>query len=132
MKNRGKIIKTDLIYPELSYKIIGIMFEVYNNLGPGHKEIYYQKAIAVAFRKNKIKFEEQVLVPLKYLNEKIGRYFLDFLVENKIVLEIKRGDRFSRRDIEQLYSYLKAKNLKLGLLINFTNGGVKFRRILNL
>ncbi|MDD5551634.1 MAG: GxxExxY protein [Candidatus Pacebacteria bacterium] len=130
--DKTKIIKTDLIYPELSYRIIGIMFEVYNNLGVGYQEKYYQRAIAAVFKKEKLNFQEQVLVPLKYLDEKIGRYFLDFLIEDKIILEIKKGDRFSRKDIEQVYAYLKARKLKLGLLVNFTNNGVKFKRILNL
>lgn len=63
---------------------------------------------------------------------KLGKYFIDFLVENKIVLEIKKGNRFSRRDIEQVYAYLKLTNLKLGIIANFTNNGIKFKRIINL
>ena len=128
----AKVIKTDLVYPELSYKIIGILFEIYNTLGPGYQEIYYQRAISSALKKEKFNFKEQVSTPLKYLDKRIGNYFLDFLIENKIILEIKRGDRFSRKDIEQIYGYLKAKKLKLGLLANFTNYGVKFKRIVNL
>ena len=127
-----KVIRTDLIYPELSYKIIGILFEIFNNLGPGYQEKYYQRAIFSAFKKQNIHFQEQVLIPLIYLDKKIGEYFLDFVVDDKIVLEIKKGDRFSRKDIEQIYGYLKAKKFKLGLLANFTNHGVKFKRILNL
>ena len=53
-------------------------------------------------------------------------------MEDKIVLELKTGDRFSRQDIEQIYSYLKINNLKLGLLVNFTSRGIKFKRILNI
>ncbi len=131
-KSKAKIIRADLIYPELSYKIIGILFEIYNKLGPGYQEKYYQRAISSVFKRQEINFKEQVLIPLYYSGEKIGKYFLDFLIKEKIVLEIKRGDRFSRNDIEQIYGYLKAKNLKLGLLVNFTNHGIKFKRILNL
>jgi len=69
---------------------------------------------------------------IKFKNDNIGKYFLDFLVDDKIVLEIKKGDRFSRRDIEQIYGYLKATNLKLGIIANFTNNGIKFKRIINL
>ena len=59
MKNdRAKTIRADLIYPELSYKIIGILFEVYNDLGAGYQEKYYQRAIAAAFRKYKFNFKE--------------------------------------------------------------------------
>ena len=132
LSEKTKVIRTDLIYPELSYKIIGILFEVFNNLGPCYREKYYQRAISSIFKKQNINFQEQVLIPLIYKDEKIGKYYLDFIIDNKIVLEIKKGDRFSRKDIEQIYSYLKAKKLKLGLLANFTNHGVKFKRILNL
>jgi GxxExxY protein len=55
-----KLKRKDLIYPELSYTIVGILFEVYNHLGPGHKEKYYQKAVAVALRAAKASFKEQV------------------------------------------------------------------------
>ena len=132
MNSSDKKIRTDLIYPELSYKIIGILFEVYNNLGPGYQEKHYERAIALSFQEKGIIFKEQVLIPIRFKNKKIGNYFLDFLIENKIVLEIKKGDRFSKKDIEQVYSYLKAKNLNLGIIANFMTKGVKFKRILNL
>lgn len=122
----------DLIYPELSYKIIGIMFEVYNELGPGYQEKHYQKAIAGAFGKHKIFFKEQVLVQLKFQDVKIGNYFLDFVVEDKIVLEIKQGERFLKTNISQLNSYLKTTNLNLGILVNFANHGLQYKRIVNL
>ena len=66
-------------------------------------------------------------MPLNYKNERVGNYFLDFLIENKIILEIKKDERFSRRHIEQVYSYLK-----LGIIANFTKSGLKFKRILNI
>jgi len=56
----------------------------------------------------------------------------DFLIEDKIILEIKAGNRFSRKNIEQTYSYLKASKLELGILANFTDSEVKFKRILNI
>lgn len=77
-------------------------------------------------------FEEQVYAKIKFQNDLIGKIFFDFLVENKIILEIKKGDRFSRTDIAQLYGYLKASNLKLGILVHFTKDGIKYKRILNL
>lgn len=83
--------RDDLIYPELSYKINGILFEVYNELGPGHKEKYYQSAIQEALKQNKFKVERELYVPLKYNDVKVGKYYLDFLVDDNIVLEIKKG-----------------------------------------
>ncbi|HAH04024.1 TPA: GxxExxY protein [Candidatus Komeilibacteria bacterium] len=127
-------MKSDLIYPDFSFKIIGILFDVYNELGFGYQEKYYQRAIASVFykNKNKIKFKEQVKIPLAFKRTKIGYYYLDFLIEDKIILEIKRGNYFSRQNIGQVYAYLKATNLKSGILANFTNKGVRYKRIINL
>ncbi len=122
----------NLVYPELSYKVIGILFNVFNELGYGYQEKYYQKAIAIAFKDTGVIFKEQVSAPLEFRGRAIGRYYLDFLIEEKIILEIKRGDRFLRKNIEQVYGYLKKFNLKLGLLVNFTSNGLKFKRIVNL
>lgn len=132
MANIPKLKRSDLIYPKLCYKIIGILYDVYNNIGAGHKEKYYQKAIAIAFKKEEIGYREQVYIVLRYKGEIVGKYFLDFLIENKIILEIKKGSIYRKKDIDQIYSYLKAKNLKLGILVNFTRSGVKFKRIVNL
>jgi len=123
--------RQDLIYPELSYEIIGSLFEVYNQLGSGHYEDYYQKALAVEFKKRSILFKEEVYVPLIFKEEKIGKRYLDFLIENKVILEIKKGDRFSRRHIEQIKNYLKIKRLKLGIIANFGSKELKFKRIIN-
>jgi len=124
--------RKDLIYPELSYTIIGILFEVYNNLGPGYKEKYYQKAIAQTLKETGLFFKEQIYSPIVFKTNNIGSGYLDFLIEGKIILEIKSGEKFLRQNINQIYSYLKIKNLKLGILANFTKEGLKFRRILNL
>jgi len=71
-------------------------------------------------------------VRLKYRGREIGIYFLDFLIEDKIILEIKKREYFSKKDIDQVYAYLKATKLKLGIIAHFTKSGVKFRRVLNL
>ena len=125
-------VKTELIYPELSYKIIGLLYDVSNRLGSGYKEKYYQRALATEFKKAKLNFTEQVRIPLIYNGTKIGNYILDFLIENKVALEIKKDNRFSRTNIEQVMAYLKTFKLKLGILANFTSEGVKYRRILNI
>ncbi|MDP3956407.1 MAG: GxxExxY protein [bacterium] len=68
----------DLVESELSYKVVGILFDVYNALGGGYQEKYYQKAIARELRIRGIFFEEQVCIPLVYKTVSLGRYFLDF------------------------------------------------------
>lgn len=129
---RKNLIRSDLVYPELCYQIIGILFDVYNELGSGYYEKHYQRAIAIALKQCNLIFKEQVAVPIKYNDNKLGNYLLDFLIENKIILEIKKGEGFARKNIEQIYSYLKASNLKLGILANFTSKGLKFKRIVNI
>src|SRR3989344_7689592 len=79
----------------------------------------------INLKKSNVDFKEQVSIPLKYQGEKIGNYFLDFLIDNKVILEIKKGDYFSRTNINQIFAYLKAANLQLGLLANFTTSGIK-------
>ena len=126
------IVKRELIYPELSYQIVGILFEVYNQLGPGHHEKYYQRAIATELKRCNLSFKEQVFIPLYFKKKIIGRQYLDFLIEDKVILEIKKGDRFSKRNIEQISEYLKVSGLKLGILANFGSKELKFKRVVNL
>lgn len=129
MKN---LSREDLIYPDLSYRIIGILFEVWNDLGPGYKEKHYQRAIAQSFLEANIEFKREAPVKIKYKNQKIGTYFLDFLIEEKIVLEIKRRKYFSKNNIKQVHNYLKATDLKLGIIANFASKELKFKRVLNI
>jgi GxxExxY protein len=124
--------KKDILYPELSYKIVGCAFDVFNELGPGFHEKYYQRALAESFKNKKLKFLEQTGHPLRYEGTTIGRQYLDFLVDDKIIVEIKKGNRFSKRHIEQVLDYLKTNNLKLAILINFTNNEVVSKRIINI
>lgn len=130
--NRVKVRKDDVIYPELSYKIIGILFEVWNTIGSNHKEKFYQKAAASDFAGAGLSFKEQLPAKISYKDKIVGIYYFDFLIDDKIILEIKSRDYFSKQDVDQLYAYLKAKNLKLGLLVHFTKSGVKVKRVVNI
>ena len=127
-----KLLRKDLVYPELSYQIVGVLFEVYNQLGPGYPEKYYQRAIAEELQKCNLVFQEQVYSPVIFNEKTIGVNYLDFLIENKIILEIKKGSRFSKKHIDQILTYLKTKNLKLGIIANFGPKELKFKRIINL
>jgi GxxExxY protein len=121
-----------IVYKELSYEIMGAVFEVFRELGYGFKERYYEDAIAKEFSSRGIKFKRQIPYKLKYKGEIVGNYKFDFLVEDKIIIELKRGDYFSRNNITQTLQYLKTANLKLAILVNITSKGVKFKRILNI
>ncbi len=122
----------DLLFPKLSYKIVGILFDVYNTLGYGYLEKYYQKAIAAQLKKEKIKFTEQEKVEIVIANEVIAKGYTDFIIEDKIILEIKKGNSFRKNNIDQLHSYLKMKKMELGILANFTSKGLLYKRIVNI
>lgn len=119
-----------LVYKDLSYKVVGALYEVYNSIGSGYQEKYYQKALVKEFDEKGIKFREQVPIRLKYKEENLGIYYLDFLIEDKIILEIKNSSKFYPRDIKQVLGYLKSKNLKLGILACFGKNGLIYKRIL--
>jgi GxxExxY protein len=128
----GKIIKKkDLIYPELSHKITGCAFEVFNELGFGHAEKFYQKALALQFKKAGLKYKEQAYAPVTFKGAVIGRQYLDFLVEDRIIVELKKNNNFSKGNIDQVKQYLISNNLQLALLINFSPSGVISKRIVN-
>ena len=120
-----------IVQKELSYKVMGILFEVHSQLGNRYQEKYYQRAIEGAFKENKINFKRELIVDLKYNNKKIGNYFLDFLIENSIVLEIKTVEDFRPIDFKQVLGYLKAHNIELGILANFRTDKLSYKRILN-
>lgn len=123
--------RNDLIHPELSYALIGIAFAVHNELGAGHLEKIYQRAFAKELASKKLKFKEQVQYNVLYKGEPIGKSFLDFLVEDKVIIELKRNDKYSVKNIEQVSNYLKLSGLQLAILIHFSVDGVKFKRIVN-
>ncbi|MBU2539719.1 GxxExxY protein [Patescibacteria group bacterium] len=132
LNKQSKLRRKDLLYPELSYQIIGILFDVSNKLGYGYQEKYYQKAVSTRLKETNLLFKEQVPIEISFDKNPIGRYFLDFLIENKIILEIKKMDKFLKNNTDQVYAYLKATGLELGILANFTKKGLQFKRIINL
>ncbi|MDO8444069.1 MAG: GxxExxY protein [bacterium] len=124
--------KSKVAYPELSYQIVGCLFKVFNNIGPNHRESYYQKAVATEFSKAGVKFIQQYSIDLKYKGEKIGNNFLDFYVEDKVILELKTGRFVQKSDFQQLHDYLRTSGLELGIIACFTAKGVNYHRILNI
>ena len=124
--------KTKLVHSDISYKIIGVLFDVYNELGFGYQEKYYYKAIREGLKKSSLSFKEQLPIPIKYGDSKIGIYYLDFVVNEKVVLEIKQGERFLKKHFDQVLAYLKSSGLELGILAGFTSNGIKFKRVLNI
>lgn len=128
----GQLQKKDLLYPELSYKIVGAAYEVHNGIGAGHLERTYQRALAAELQRLHIPFEEQVYVPVTFKGERVGTHYLDFLIDGKVLVELKVGDRLSRTYMEQVLNYLTITGHALALIIMFTETEVRQKRILRL
>lgn len=123
--------KAKVVYPELSYEIVGLLYDVHNQLGNRYQEKYYQRAVEVKLKSKKIPYKKEIEVDLTIDNEKIGKYFLDFLVEDKLVLELKVKPSLTKSDYRQIRAYLQSCKLKLGILVNFYKERLEYKRILN-
>lgn len=115
----------------LTEKIIGCAFCVYNELGFGLPERVYQKAMAYSLKKSGLDFVREAYGRIEFDGETVGKYFLDFLVENKVAVEFKVRNEIYSKDVSQILSYLKMKNLKIGLLLAITSDGIKIKRLAN-
>jgi len=122
----------ELLHKELSYKLVGIAFEIFNAIGPTHPEKYYQNAYEELLKRDLLPFKKQVYVPLEFNNKVIGKNFIDLIVDEKILIEFKVGDRFTKFHFDQVGRYLKYTGLQLGLLILFSANGVVNKRVLNI
>ena len=124
-------VKDRVIYRELSYRVMQAMFEVHNTLGPGFVENVYEEALAYELEMRDIPFERQKKVTVHYKGRVIGTHRLDFVVNDKIVLELKAVSALTDVFKQQTLSYLKATGLRLGILINFGTTRVEYVRIAN-
>jgi|SRR3989338_132063 len=121
--------RSDLLYPDLSYEILGCCFHLYNELGCGHKELYYQNALARALEKVGLHYEREKRFDLLYDDRKVGTYVVDLLIEEKVVVELKVRPKMGYVHINQMVSYLKASEKRLAILVYFLQDGVRYRRI---
>lgn len=121
----------EIVYKTLSFDVIGAAFKVSNTLGWGLSERSYQQALAIELATRKIRFKREVYIPICYEATNIGRYFADFVVEDKILLELKVVSRLGYVHLRQLFQYLRGAGIRLGILIYFTKEGVKYRRVVN-
>jgi len=115
---------------ELSDRVIGCAFEVYNYLKNGYLEKVYEKSLMKEFEINQINAISQYPIKVLYKDSIVGDYYADILVENKIVLELKCCSNIDNSHIAQLINYLTATNIKVGYILNFGNEEqLQFKRI---
>jgi GxxExxY protein len=124
-------LKKDLLHSDITDKIIRCAFNVYNTLGPGLKEKVYQKALALEMDKMPLKYSMEVYSDIQYDGKQVGRRYLDFLVEEKVVVELKVRNNQLKEDFDQVNDYLRTKKMRLGMIFWFTMNGVDFRRVVN-
>ena len=122
---------SELLFPDLSYKIVGYLFEVHNRLGGKFEEKYYQRAMEQLLRRDNLSYKRELKANIYFENEKIGKYFLDFLIDDRIVLELKTVPKLLPMHFKQVRSYLQVKKLELGILPNFRGDRLTYKRILN-
>ena len=128
---RLKMNMDDLYLKEEAYKIIGICTEVHTILGKGHSEIIYGDALEYEFKKNKIPYNREVKFNITYKEIILPHhYFSDFVIFDEIILEIKAIQQLSSSEIKQTLNYLAASKNKLGLLVNFGEDSLKYKRII--
>ncbi|KKR70102.1 MAG: hypothetical protein UU12_C0029G0008 [Candidatus Woesebacteria bacterium GW2011_GWA2_40_7b] len=117
-----------LLYADLTYKVRGAFFTIYNILGFGHKEIIYQKALAKELDKIGIKYKREPRLKIIYDGDVLGTYVPDFLIEDKIIVELKSTQYFPPDLGKQILNYLKVTGYKLALAVNFGQSKLDIRR----
>ncbi|HEY6914433.1 MAG TPA: GxxExxY protein [Paludibacter sp.] len=122
-----------IYFKDESYKIIGSCFKVHSELGPGFSESVYQEALSIQFRKDDIPFEREKILNVYFDGEKLKKHFKsDFVCFDSIIVELKAHPFIHNDNIEQTRNCLKSTKLKLGLLINFGEMSLTYKRVINL
>jgi GxxExxY protein len=120
-----------IVFEKESYQLVGCAFAVFNSLKFGHYELYYQRAYGDELTNNGFSFVRERKVRVTHNGKQVGFYSLDFLVEDKIVVELKVANDFYPMHIKQVLTYLKATGRKLGIIILITPDGIRYKRLVN-
>jgi len=118
-------------YSELTSRIIGCAMNVHSALGNGFQEVIYQRALEIEFSLAGINFQREFEMPIFYKGNHIGTRRVDFFVENSISVELKAVTKLEDVHFAQAINYLEAYNVEVGLLINFGERSLNFKRLQN-
>ena len=119
----------DIVYKDLSYKIIDLAFEVHNELGCGFLEKVYENALMILLEREGIPAKQQAPADVYFQDKVVGQYFADILVDDKLILELKTVDAIGNVHKAQILNYLRATGLKLGLILNFAKPRFEYKRL---
>jgi len=114
---------------ELTYKIIGAAMKVHNTLGCGFQELIYQRCLAIEMEKQGLGFARELDMPIYYEEIEVGSRRVDFLVEEKVLVEIKAIVQLEDVHLAQSLNYLRVYNLEKGLLLNFGSTRLEVKRL---
>jgi GxxExxY protein len=119
------------LYKAESFKIIGLCMEVHNQLGRGFNEVVYKDALEIEFRQNGIPFSREISYPIKYRDVLLPHsYVADFVVFDLVLLELKAIECLTKAHEKQVLNYLAASRLRLGLLVNFGEPSLAYKRVI--
>ena len=122
----------DIVFKEESYKIIGSCLTVFNKLGSGFLESVYQEALEIQFKQDNIPFEKEKRLRIKFDKIQLDKFFkADYVCFNSIIVELKATPFIHANDIAQVLNYLRATGMRLGILVNFGENSLIYKRILN-
>ena len=124
------IIKTEYPLSDLTGKVIGCAMEVHKHLGNGFQEVIYQRALEIEMNLQKLEFSREHEMLISYKGENIGTRRVDFIVEGKVLVEIKAVVKMEDVHLAQAINYLEAYGLEIGLLINFGSSSLQFKRVM--
>lgn len=116
---------------QLTHKVIGCAMEVHNQLGNGFQEVIYQRALSVEFGIRGVNFDREMEMSIFYKEKQIGKRRVDFFIEGCVMLEIKAVEQLSNAHKAQAINYCEAYQIADGLLINFGNTSLDFKRVFN-
>ncbi len=125
----AEIDNNKLLYKDLTYKIRGAIFTIKKQLGLGHKEDVYHEALEIEFAKIGLSFESKKNIDVKYDNKKVGVYQPDFIIEDKVLIELKALPEIGKPQLNQTWTYLKGNDYKLALLVNFGSKELQIKRM---
>ncbi|MBU6500265.1 MAG: GxxExxY protein [Patescibacteria group bacterium] len=120
---------TKFLYKELTYKIRGAAFDVWNKIGPGFRESVYQKSLEIELKSRGVDFIAQPHLKIQYDDKPVGDYYPDLLINKEVLIELKALPFIGDTEKKQAWSYLRGSDYKISLLINFAPKGVEIERI---
>ena len=120
-----------ILYKNESYFVVGLCMDVHNELGKGFSEAVYSDALEIELKSNGVPFRKEVKFDIIYKGELLKHhYFADFIIDDKIILELKAVENISSSHVKQTMNYLAASKMKLGLIINFGEDQLTYKRVL--